>query len=312
MIKSDLSYSSINKMLFSPKLFYSHYILNEREEKIESYLIEGKLVHCFILQPEEFDNMFVVAPGKVPTASILKILHGVYNQVLTGSNNLSDHTELILKELESQNLYQSFKEDEKRLDKILTDDAQNYFAFLFNRKGKDLVDEDTVERCKAYAQIMRDEATIAAHLELTKSDGYKVYNEIPLEFKNYYKDFSIKGIIDRLVIDEFNNAEIIDVKTTGKTVTTFSESIEFYNYWLQAGVYAILVNKIYNIPFDKISYSFWVIDKYEQVYNFGVSKETFVDWISRAEEAYNKAVYHIENVRYDLPYELASVERVYL
>ena len=115
-----------------------------------------------------------------------------------------------------------------------------------------------------------------------------------------------------MVIDEFNNAEIIDVKTTGKTVTTFSESIEFYNYWLQAGIYAILVNQIYNIPFDNISYSFWVIDKYEQVYNFGVSKDTLTDWISRAKEAYNKAVYHIENVRYDLPYELASVERVYL
>ena len=43
-MKLDLSYSSINKMLFSPKLFYSHYILNEREEKLESYLVEGKLV----------------------------------------------------------------------------------------------------------------------------------------------------------------------------------------------------------------------------------------------------------------------------
>lgn len=311
-MKSDLSYSSINKMLFSPKLFYSHYILNEREEKIESYLIEGKLVHCFILQPEEFDNLFTVAPGKVPTASILKILHAVHNQVLNSSKDLNDHHDLILKELINQNLYQSFKEDSKRLDKICTSDAQEYFTFLFNRAGKDLVDSETVEKCKAYAQVMRDYTNIAEHLELTKSDAYKVYNEIPLEFKNFKGNFSMKGIIDRLVIDEFGNAQIIDVKTTGKTVTTFNESIDFYNYWLQAGIYSILVNRIYKIPFDKISYSFWVIDKYEQVYNFGVSDETLTSWISKAEEAFDKVTWHIENVRYDLPYELANSERLML
>lgn len=311
-MKLDLSYSSINKMLFSPKLFYSHYILNEREEKIESYLVEGKLVHCFILQPEDFDNMFVVAPGKVPTNSILKILHALHSKINTDSQKLEDHSDLILEELKNQNLYQSFKEDEKRLAKILTEDSQNYFTFLFNRQGKDLVDEDMVERCKAYAQVMRNEPTIAEHLELTKSDGYKVFNEIPVEVKEYKDQFGLKGIIDRLVIDEFGKAEIIDVKTTGKTISDFSDTIEFYNYWLQAAVYVTLVSKIHNISIDNISYSFWVIDKYEQVYNFGVSKDTLTDWLSRFEEAYDKAKYHIENVKYEVPYQFCQPERIML
>lgn len=311
-MKLDLSYSSINKMLFSPKLFYSHYILNEREEKLESYLVEGKLVHCFILQPEEFDNLFTVAPGKVPTTSILKILSALYNRVGNGSQKLEDHKQLILEELQNQNLYQSFKEDEKRLSKVLTDDNQNYFEFLFNRQGKDLVDEDMVERCKAYAQVMRDEPTIAEHLELTKSDGYKVMNEIPLDLKNYKGQFGLKGILDRLVIDEFNNAEIIDVKTTGKTISDFPDTIEFYNYWLQAAIYVTLVSKISDIPIEKISYSFWVIDKYEQVYNFGVSKDTIAEWLKRFDEAYNKATYHIENVKYDVPYQFCQPERIML
>ena len=311
-MKLDLSYSSINKMLFSPKLFYSHYILNEREEKIESYLVEGKLVHCFILQPEEFENLFTVAPGKVPTANVLKILHSLHKQVDGGSSKLKDHQHLILEELKLQNLYQSFKEDEKRLAKILTDDNQNYFEFLFNRQGKDLVDEDMVERCKAYAQVMRDEPSIAAHLELTKSDAFKVMNEIPLDLKNYKGQFGLKGILDRLVIDEFGNAEVIDVKTTGKTISDFPDTIEFYNYWLQAAIYVTLVSKISDIPIEKISYSFWVIDKYEQVYNFGVSKDTIAEWLKRFDEAYDKATYHIENVRYDVPYEFCKSERIML
>ena len=229
-----------------------------------------------------------------------------------GSQKLEDHKQLILEELQNQNLYQSFKEDEKRLSKVLTDDNQNYFEFLFNRQGKDLVDEDMVERCKAYAQVMRDEPTIAEHLELTKSDGYKVMNEIPLDLKNYKGQFGLKGILDRLVIDEFNNAEIIDVKTTGKTISDFPDTIEFYNYWLQAAIYVTLVSKISDIPIEKISYSFWVIDKYEQVYNFGVSKDTIAEWLKRFDEAYNKATYHIENVKYDVPYQFCQPERIML
>lgn len=299
-------------MLFSPKLFYSHYILNEREEKIEPYLVEGKLVHCFILQPEEFNTLFTVAPGKVPTASIVKILHGLFNQVEGGSSNLEDHQQLILDELKNQNLYQSLKEDSKRLEKVLTDDAKHYFEFLFNRKGKDLVDEEMVTRCKAYAEVMRQEPSIAKHLELTALDTYKVMNEIPLEYKKYKGMFGLKGILDRLVIDEFNNADVIDVKTTGKTISDFKDTIEFYNYWLQAAIYIILVHKIYNIPIKNITYSFWVIDKYEQVYNFGVSRDTIDQWIKRFEEAYDKVTYHIENVRYDVPYEFCKPERIML
>ena len=47
------SYSSLNKLLFSPSLFYKDYILKEREEKTDKHLIEGKLLHLLLLQPEK-------------------------------------------------------------------------------------------------------------------------------------------------------------------------------------------------------------------------------------------------------------------
>lgn len=313
MMKLDLSYSSINKMLFSPKLFYSHYILNKREDKIEKYLVEGKLVHCFILQPDQLNDMFIVAPGKVPTGSVVKILHGLYKKLEQGSSNdLTRYNDMILEELKEQNLYQSLKEDEKRLEKILTQDSKDYFKFLFDKAGREIVDEEIVERCKAYAEIVKSEPSIAKHLELTQLDTFKVYNEFFLEVKDLLNGFGLKGFLDRLVIDEFGNAEIIDVKTTGKTVSEFKDSVDYYNYWLQAGVYVELVHLIHKIPYEKISYSFWVIDKYEQVYNFGVSQQSLTDWVAKAKEEYKKTVWHIENMRYDLPYELATSDRVLL
>ena len=39
----SFSYSSLNKLLFSPSLFYKDYILKEREIKTDRHLIEGKL-----------------------------------------------------------------------------------------------------------------------------------------------------------------------------------------------------------------------------------------------------------------------------
>ena len=56
--KFKFSYSSLNKLLFSPSLFYRDYILEEREIKTDKHLIEGKLIHLLLLQPEEFDKEF--------------------------------------------------------------------------------------------------------------------------------------------------------------------------------------------------------------------------------------------------------------
>ena len=38
------SYSSLNKLLFSPSLFYKDYILWDREVRADKHLVEGKLV----------------------------------------------------------------------------------------------------------------------------------------------------------------------------------------------------------------------------------------------------------------------------
>jgi len=39
----SLSYSGLSKMMYSPSLFYRHYVLQQREEKLDSYLVDGKL-----------------------------------------------------------------------------------------------------------------------------------------------------------------------------------------------------------------------------------------------------------------------------
>ena len=66
--KSDFyfSYSSINKLLYSPAAFYKHYILNQREDSVDAHLVAGKVVHCLLLEPKNFDKEFIVIPSNLP------------------------------------------------------------------------------------------------------------------------------------------------------------------------------------------------------------------------------------------------------
>ena len=113
-------------------------------------------------------------------------------------------------------------------------------------------------------------------------DGLEVYNEEFLECSLEDYDFGLKGYIDRYVINHDKKLiTIIDIKTTGKTITDFPETVEFYNYWLQSAIYTVLVTK--NIDKTlvnyKINFNFIVIDKYNQMYNFPVREDTTMDYM---------------------------------
>mgnify|MGYP000032047526 CR=1 FL=1 len=50
------SYSSLNRLMFSPSLFYKDYILKDREVRTDKHLIAGKLIHLLLLQPEDLEH----------------------------------------------------------------------------------------------------------------------------------------------------------------------------------------------------------------------------------------------------------------
>ena len=72
--KFCFSYSSLNRLLFSPSLFYKDYILKDKEIKTDKYLVEGKLVHCLVFEPESLKDKFSIVPGKAPSDNIRKVL----------------------------------------------------------------------------------------------------------------------------------------------------------------------------------------------------------------------------------------------
>jgi hypothetical protein len=315
--KFYFSYSSINKLLFSPRSFYSHYVLNQREDSIDPHLVGGRVLHCLLLEPENFEKEFILMPDKFPTDSNRILIDNIFKNYLSIENNallLEEFQKEILTDLLNSNLYQTLKTDQQRLDKILTDQNKNYFEFLKTKQNKALVDPIIYANCIETVAMLKSNKEVRALLYLDKEisdDHITVFNELPLKHDVNNLPFGYKGILDNVVIDtESKTIFINDLKTTGKGLLDFPDTVKYYKYWIQACMYYHLVYEEYIKPMQdaedwNIVITFIVVDKYNQIYPFQVSKESLEVWLKDFDKIIDIVKYHYENKDFTLPYELA-------
>ena len=301
--KFHFSYSGFNKLLFAPSAFYKHYILNQREDKMEQHLIEGSLLHCLLLEEDKFHDKYVVSPVNLPGDSIKNVVDKVFVRALVTNNldlSLEQNEFEILDILKEINLYQSLKTDAQRVEKVVTDASISYYNFLASKGDKAVIDEETLNKVKGYAEIVRSNDKITSLLNI---GGTYSQSEVPLVMDTQY-DFGLRGFVDNINID--HDAKVIyinDLKTSGKMLQDFPETIDYYKYWLQAAVYCKLVRANYSLGNYLIKFHFIVVDKLTQCYAFEVSTETLIAWVDKLEEIMKIADYHYTNRKFDLPYE---------
>ena len=301
--KFHFSYSGFNKLLFAPSAFYKHYILNQREDKMEQHLIEGSLLHCLLLEEDKFHDKYVVSPVNLPGDSIKNVVDKVFVRALVTNNlhlSLEELEDDIVQILQDINLYQSLKTDAQRVEKVITDASISYYNFLTTKGDKAVIDEDTLTKVKGYAEIVRSNAKITSLLNI---GGAFSMSEVPFVMDTKYA-FGLRGFVDNVNID--HGAKVIyinDLKTSGKLLQDFPETIEYYKYWLQAAVYCKLVRANYGLSDYKIKFHFIVVDKLTQCYAFEVSQVTLNSWMDKLDEIMKIADYHYTNRKFDLPYE---------
>jgi len=310
----NFSYSSINKLLFSPRMFYNHYVLKEKEDSTDSHLVIGRVLHCLLLEPANFDNQFAVMTSKIPSENNKKIIDNIFKNYLVNQNNtltLEDYSKDILTHLLTINLHQSLKTDQQRLDKILTDENNEYFEFLKLSLGKTVIDEIILDNCKKSLDVIKANDDVRALLQLDKiqeDDDIEVYNELIVSMSDKNLPFGFKGVLDNVVVDHNSKTIFInDLKTSGKSIQDFPESVDYYKYWIQGTIYVMLASE--KFLKDKqdwnIQLTFIVIDKYNQVYPYQVSSESLSKWKIDFEKIVTQIRWHYDNKQYDLPYDLA-------
>lgn len=325
--KFYFSYSSLNKLLYCPEIFYKEYVLGDRETRDESYLTEGRLIHCLLLEPKKFEDQFIVMTGKMPSENTKIVVDRVFEHhkelEKTGGQkgtSLADYRDAVIDILLDINLHQKLTTDDQRFAKIYTPDANIYWDFLNKSKGKQIVDTQMHEKCVAVVEKIKSNSKISNLLQINRDAEWwsttDVFNEIPLEMDLKRHPFGIKGVVDNLVIDPINKIiRINDFKTTSKTLSDFKETILFYNYQIQAAVYNLLViNKYSDLIAEgyKIEFRFIVVDKNQQVHCFMISPETMKEWMSELQEVLTIASYHYVNKDYTLPYIFTQNEETIL
>lgn len=311
----NFSYSSINKLLFAPSIFYKEYILQDRKTRTDKHLIEGKLVHCQLFEPENLTKKFKIVPDKIPTDNVRKILHKLYEKFGKIHADLmsEDIQPAILEVLAEENLYQSLKEDSARLAKIQTNESNIYWEFIAN-PNIDVIDQDTLLRCTNHVNTLNSHNDVKELFANNKTDfeldSEERYVEKYLKCELKQKKFGLHGYIDFYKINHENKTvTICDLKTTAKSISEFEETVEYYKYYLQAAIYFKLVyeNLDKKMRDDyKIIFKFVVIDKFDQVYIFDVRDETMQGWAWMLNETLNVVNYHYSEKDYRLPYDFAT------
>jgi hypothetical protein len=271
---------------------------------MEQHLIEGTLLHCLLLEEDKFNEKFVLSPNKLPGDSAKKVLDKVFTRALINGytelslEDLSSDTIMVLQEI---NLHQSLKTDEQRVEKMITEENKSYYDFLRTKGDKLVIDNETLDKVKISVDEVKGNSKAWGLLGIGNPD---TKSEVPLQIDLLNYNFGLKGIVDNIrVAHDEKTIYINDLKTTGKMIQDFPETVEYYKYWLQAAVYVRLARASYPELKDyKIKFHFVVVDKINQCYAFEVSKVTLNKWSDDLDDVLKIAAYHYDSRNYDLPY----------
>ena len=320
-----MSYSGLNRLLYSPALFYQHYVLKQRDDVRDPNMIEGSLIHCLLLHPDNFDNQFVLSVQDPPSDNprkVLDILLSHHKELKAHGDTrteLAEFGDAILDILRDMNLYQSLKTDPQRLEKIINDKHAEYWRYLTTMEGKIVVGQDTYEFCKAVVEKITSNPTVMDRMGYFGDSFNGITKENEKELVSFPEalPFGLRGFIDNLVFDPQNKIiRVNDVKKTSKDLNSFSDSIDYFRYWLQAAMYAMLVEDQYLSRPEyadwTIEFRFIVIDPYMQIAPIKVSDEKLKQWISDTREKLNEAAYHFSKRDFSLPFQYLLHEELTL
>ena len=265
---SNSSLSYINpKQGGSPRKF-KDYIDGNLEHLETPSLYHGSTIHKFILEPETF----AVADLEKPSDAIVKIIEKVYN--ITKSEidtDLSKYNEYIFGSARELNYGQSWKPD--TLIKKIIDQGQEYYDFLLRADGKTCINQKTA------AMLTAISASINAHKAASDLLLGKGKNEEELywgpnkEYKSKidrYKELSWTAGSNYTKAENpfrtwgqrnFKIVNLIDLKTTSKSLEFFKDSFEYYHYDRQLAFYVdalednnMVVNKVFIIAVETTGY----------------------------------------------------------
>ena len=237
---SHVSHSSLSALKVSPQ-YFQKYINRELKQDDSRYLDLGSAIHCYILENNTFNDKYIVSNVNVIGGMMGKFIEALVENEKYVLESVHDSTEDTPAEFVLQNedhLYQhcydlaGFKIPIatviKKLDQY---ENKNYLSFLLEASGKHVLSQEEMEIIIQCSDSVRRHAVASRVLNPVGAEPEK-------EILWTHKDFTIKSIIDNLILDKDNKlVTITDLKTTSKNPYSFIRSYTSYGYYRQIAIY---------------------------------------------------------------------------
>lgn len=242
--RPEISNSDIGSFLYGGPTYFR----SKKEQEIRSTKAFdfGRLLHCYVLQPEKFKQEYVIADVSKIEGLMGKFIE--YMAKLTcsslGQSSLSQETDYQL----AYNL-SGFKYPIKRVvEDFKKPENEAYYNFLVNNYGKIFVDPSEFKKIEGMAEALKSHKKASSLLGTAKNKiGDVCVNELEIYWEKSVETdteneeeifIGCKSMVDRLVIDSVKKiAYIIDIKTTSKPVKTFKTAYKNYSYYRQLSFY---------------------------------------------------------------------------
>lgn len=326
-VKSKAFYfspSAIKKILENPLEFFKTYVCENFDNTETLNQKKGTLLHTLLLEPEEFDNKYVILSDDIiaPTERMLDIVIYISN-LGDSSVVLDDYHEEILNFMKEIDYHQKLVDDKKdptltgdvkRLEKVLTDSNRTYFEFLMTSRNKELIQKVFYDKIKEKADLIL--LSPSSKIIEVQNDNQDFISELELKVKEPNSLlYPVKCIVDGVKIDiETKKIFVTDIKSTESSLDDLLKwNIEKYKFGIQAAVNMIAVKEdlipklkiqLPNINLDSfdIEYNFLVIDGNNTVCTLFVSTDTMDKFTNELIQAVNETIkYHIDTFNFTTP-----------
>lgn len=237
--QSRLNNSSIGWFLYGgPFHFYQKY--NKLISEDTSSMRAGRMIHEYILQPDDFWSDYAISDAEAPKSANQKdFCTFIIDNPSLGRSESS---------LEAFKLYYSTKglSDDKIAEKAseLLETLSPWIEFLELKKSKEVMTWSEFNRLKLILEnIKLHKKANELLFNLNSDPEWITHNEFHINWSTYtnYRESVLavdcKSLLDRVAIKaDYSEVILIDIKTTGNT-NDFKESFNKYDYGRQMAFY---------------------------------------------------------------------------
>lgn len=222
-----LSNSKISSFSHDPSYYYKLYVTKEITQKESLSLSLGTLVHCLILEPETFENKYLISSVEKPTGLMLPFIETLAKFEIMDDLSLEAAYLISGYKISKDKVISNFKESEY---------LKAYYEELMMSKDKIIISQSDYDKANNLCSVALNNPQWD---KILSNLTYKKFDELEIYWN--YRGVNCKAKLDRLYVAEASGVLFIkyfDFKTDSQNpVHLYEKSFLYWKTYRQMSFY---------------------------------------------------------------------------